>query len=278
MFRKTKVCNAVLAALGSGLFIASSPALAQQTFERVEITGSSIKRIDGETSLPVTVIKVEELTRQGVTTAEQAISRIAANQSTFGSYSAIGGTTGGKSEADLRGLGGPTNTNANKTLVLLNGRRLANHAFDAAAVDLNAIPLNAIDRIEILRDGASAIYGTDAIGGVINFILKRDFTGFELAASTQIPEGKGGGDTQRITATAGFGTLAQNRFNLLASLDWRKQTVLEAKDRKFSETGIIRGDVVGGTSGTSFPGDLGGYEPSLPNCNPPSSIPNPAGT
>ena len=98
---------------------------------------------------------------------------------------AIGGTTGGKSEADLRGLSGPTGTNANKTLVLLNGRRLANHAFDAAAVDLNAIPLAAIDRIEVLRDGASAIYGTDAIGGVINFILKREYSGLEISAQTQ---------------------------------------------------------------------------------------------
>ena len=95
--------------------------------------------------------------------------RIAANQSNFGVSQSIGATTGAKAETDLRGLGGPTGANGNKTLVLLNGRRIVNHSFDAAAVDLNAIPLNAIDRIEVLRDGASAIYGTDAIGGVINF-------------------------------------------------------------------------------------------------------------
>jgi iron complex outermembrane receptor protein len=276
MIKRTKLCTSLMIAFGSG--IAALPALAQQTLERVEITGSSIKRIDAETALPVTIIRVEELTRQGITTAEQALSRIAANQSNFGVSQAVGATTGGKAEADLRGLSGPIGSNANKTLVLLNGRRLANHAFDAAAVDLNAIPLNAVDRIEILRDGASAIYGTDAIGGVINFILRRDFRGLELSASTQIPEASGGGDTDRFTATWGFGSLTENRFNVLASLDWRRQRVLEAADRPFSRTGILRGQITAGTSGTSFPGDLDGFEPTLPGCAPPGSIPNPAGT
>ncbi|UUZ55777.1 TonB-dependent receptor plug domain-containing protein [Massilia sp. H-1] len=85
-----------------------------------------------------------------------------------GNYSGL--PTGGMASADLRGLGG------DKTLVLLNGRRLANHPYDGAAVDLNMIPISALDRVEVLRDGASAIYGTDAIGGVINFITKRSIT------------------------------------------------------------------------------------------------------
>ncbi len=278
MFKRTKICSGLMLAFGGTLALGVAPAFAQQQLERVEITGSSIRRISAETALPVTVIKVEELTRQGVTTTEQAIQRIAANQSNFGASASIGGTTGGKAEADLRGLSGPTNTNANKTLVLLNGRRLANHAFDAAAVDLNAIPLAAIDRIEILRDGASAIYGTDAIGGVINFILKRDLVGLEVNAQAQKPQQSGGGDTERVSLSGGFGSLTEQRFNVLGALDWRKQKVLPAAKRDFSKTGVIRGAVVAGTSGTSFPGDLSGFEPSLPNCNPPSSIPNPAGT
>ena len=187
--------------------------------------------------------------------------RIAANQSNFGVSASIGATTGGKADADLRGLGGPTNANGNKTLVLLNGRRIVNHSFDAAAVDLNAIPLNAIDRIEVLRDGASAIYGTDAIGGVINFILKRDYQGFEMSAQTQLPQHAGGGQTSRVNATAGWGSLATNGFNIMGSFDFRNQHVLEAAQRDFAKTGIIRGDVVSGTSGTSFPGDLNGFEP-----------------
>ena len=80
----------------------------------------------------------------------------------------------GLSSANLRGLGDGS------TLVLLNGRRLANYAFDGEAVDLNSIPSAAIDRVEVLKDGASAIYGTDAIAGVINFILRKDYSGDEI--------------------------------------------------------------------------------------------------
>ena len=136
-------------------------------------------------------------------------------------------------------MSGPTNTNANKTLVLLNGRRLANHAFDAAAVDLNAIPFAAIDRIEVLRDGASAIYGTDAIGGVINFILKRDLVGLEISAQAVQPQKSGGGDTQRVSLSGGFGSLTNERFNVMAALDWRKQSVLPAVKRDFAKSGIV---------------------------------------
>ena len=282
MLKRTMLSRSLLiafsgtAAMSGGVVFAQQADQAQATLERVEVTGSSIRRIGAETALPVTVIKVEDLTRQGVTTAEQAIQRIAANQSNFGASASIGGTTGGKSEADLRGLSGPTNTNANKTLVLLNGRRLANHAFDAAAVDLNAIPLAAVDRIEILRDGASAIYGTDAIGGVINFILKRELIGLEITAQAQKPERSGGGDTQRVSLSGGFGSLTEQRFNVMGTLDWRKQSVLAAADREFSKTGILgttRSAITAGTSGTAFPGDLNGFEPSGPLCDPPNSIP-----
>jgi iron complex outermembrane receptor protein len=276
MFKKTKVCTGLMLAFGGSLALGSLPALAQDATQRVEITGSSIKRVDAETALPVTILKVEDLTKQGVTTAEQAMQRIAANQANFGVSGAIGATTGAKAEADLRGLGGPTGQNANKTLVLLNGRRLANHAFDAAAVDLNAIPLAAVERIEVLRDGASAVYGTDAIGGVINFILKRDYVGLEASVQTQQPSRNDGGDTNRATVVGGFGSLSENRFNVLASLDYRKQRVLEAAKRSFAKTGVLgptRADLTAGTSGTSFPGDLNGFEPSGPTCNPPSSLP-----
>lgn len=272
--RKAVSAAAAIAACTFGL--AADLAQAQQQLDRVEVTGSSIRRISGETALPVTVIKVDDLAKQGVTNTEQAMSYIAANQSNFGASSAIGGTTGGKAEADLRGLSGPTGTNSNKTLVLLNGRRLANHAFDAAAVDLNAIPLSAIQTIEVLRDGASAIYGTDAIGGVINFITKREVKGLDVSAQLTAPKAKGGGDTKRVSVTGGFGSLTEQRFNVWASLDWRKQDVLAAADRSFSKSGIIgtsRGAITSGTSGTSFPGDLNGFEPSGPNCAPPGSIP-----
>ncbi len=272
MFEKTIVCSALMAAFGGTMLVLASPAAAQQ-LERVEITGSSLRRVEAETALPVTVLRVDELTRQGVTNVEQAMSRLSSNQSRINTA-----TGGGKAEADIRGLSGPTGNNSNKTLLLLNGRRIANHAFDAAAVDLNAIPLAAVDRIEVLRDGASAIYGTDAIGGVINFILRRDFKGLELSAQAIVPEASGGGDTKRFSLTGGYGSLTEQRFNILASIDHRKQKALGAEKRSFASTGVLRGRVTEGTSGSSFPGDVNGFEPTLPTCNPPSSIPNPAGT
>lgn len=279
MLKRTRISIAISAAFGASVagYLPAALAQQQQQLERVEITGSLLRRVDAETALPVTVIRTEDLAKQGVTTVEQAIQRIAANQSNFGISQSIGATTGGKAEADLRGLSAASGTNANKTLVLLNGRRIANHAFDAAAADLNAIPLSAIDRIEVLRDGASAIYGTDAIGGVINFIIRRDYQGLEISAENQAPQGPGG-DVNRVNLTAGFGSLSQQRFNVLASVDWRKQRVIEAVHRDFAKTGILQGNVVAGTSGTSFPGDLNGVEPTLPNCSPPGSVPNPAGT
>lgn len=277
MLKRTRLSIAISAAFGAGL-AGFSPSLIAQTqqLDRVEITGSSLRRVDAETSVPVTVIQVEDLIKQGVTTAEQALQRIAANQSNFGISQSIGATTGGKAEADLRGLGAASGTNGNKTLVLLNGRRIVNHPFDSAAVDLNSIPLSALSRIEVLRDGASAIYGTDAIGGVINFILRRDFQGIDVAAEYQRPEEGTQGQTKRVTLLGGFGSLAKQGFNIMGSFDWREQKVLAAIDRDFSRTGILgptRDDLTAGTSGTSFPGDANGFEPSGPACNPPSSLP-----
>ncbi|MEO8186530.1 MAG: TonB-dependent receptor [Burkholderiaceae bacterium] len=278
MLTRTRLSLAISAAFGAGLVGITPPVLAQQQLDRVEITGSSIKRVDAETALPVTVLRVEELIKQGVTTAEQAVQRIAANQSNFGINSAIGSTNGGgTSNADLRGLSAASGTYANKTLVLLNGRRIVNHPFDSAAVDLSAIPLAAISRIEVLRDGASAIYGTDAIGGVINFILRRDFQGIEVAADYQVPQESSAGQTKSATLAAGFGSLATQGFNVMGSFNWRKQKVMKATDRSFASTGILgptNDDLLSGTSGTSFPGDAGGFEPSGPACAPPSSLPS----
>ena len=284
MLKRTRLSLALSAAFGAGLAGVTPTVLAQtQALDRVEITGSLLRRVDAETALPVTIIRGEDLIKQGITTAEQAIARITGNQSAVGVNQSVGASTGGKSEADLRGLG--AQTAANKTLVLLNGRRLANSAIQGVegSVDLNAIPLAAIDRIEVLRDGASAIYGTDAIGGVINFILRRDYTGIELAVEYQKPQADGGGNERRITALAGFGSLDKDRWNVMASLDYRKQNALLAADRDYAKTGILgttRAQILSGTSGTSFPGDVNGFEPSGPGCSPPASVPvqNSAGT
>ena len=127
----------------------------------------------------MTVIKRDEIERSGATTASELLDLVTANNG--GGYNlnlAIGDAANpGFAGASLRGLG------PNSTLVLLNGRRLAVYAFQGGAVDLNAIAVGALERIEVLRDGASALYGSDAIGGVINFVTRRDFQGGEVAAS-----------------------------------------------------------------------------------------------
>jgi iron complex outermembrane receptor protein len=176
--RTTAVAQAAaLAMIGGTPLFAAPLALAQQaSLERVEITGSAVRRVDAETALPVTVLKVDELRQQGFTTVEDIVNTLSGNQTLATTSQAVGAITGGSTFANLRGLG------SNKTLVLLNGRRIANAATgggggDSSAPDLNTIPLAAIDRIEVLRDGASSLYGTDAIGGVINFITKKDFQG-----------------------------------------------------------------------------------------------------
>jgi iron complex outermembrane receptor protein len=250
---------AIVAAFGATVMALPAAQAQQQSgqqLDKVEITGSLIRRVDAETALPVQIIRADELTKQGVTTAEQALRLVASNQSLLGVSQGIGSTTGGQSSANMRGLG------SNKTLVLLNGRRIANHAYDSGAADLNAIPLAAIDRIEVLRDGASALYGTDAIGGVINFILRRDFTGVEVSAQLDSVQAAGG-DTKRASLVAGFGSLQKQGFNIMASLDYRDQDVVRALDRPFSKSGIAGGN----TSGTTFPGRVGSFQPSIANGN-----------
>ena len=238
MLRKTKLCTGLMIAFGSGMAVI--PAFAQETLERVEVTGSAIKRIDAETAVPVTILKVEELRKAGITSVEQLIQSVSASQSSQGTSQNIGASTGGVSTADLRGIG------ANKTLVLLNGRRIANNAFDAAAPDLNMIPFASLDRVEVLRDGASALYGSDAVGGVINFITKRDYTGFSVSAEAQKPQHPGGKD---YSGSFGFGTgdLAKDKFNFNGFFNYEHQEHIGGLDRNFNAR------VPGGLSPTPFP-------------------------
>ena len=155
------------------------------------------------------------------------------------------------SGASLRGL------DSRATLVLLNGRRLANYAFSSTDIgtDLHAIPLAAIERVEILKDGASAIYGSDAIAGVINFVLRNDFRGVELQAYAGDSEA-GGGSRTRGTLSLGFGDPAKERYNLFAIVDHQKDGELAARDRSFSATAYRPQDGLNRTSSSTFPGNI----------------------
>lgn len=261
--------------VSSALLSAAFP-LAAQHLGRVDVIGYADKSSGAAVRPGVRVLRAADLSRAGVTTAEQALRRLAANQSAQSFSQGVGEFTGSISEADLRGLG------PEKTLVLINGRRIANHAYDGASVDLNAIPLAAIERIEVSREGASALHGSGAIGGVVNFILRRDVQGVELAAEREQPTHRGGA-TSRATLAAGTGNLDTEGYNAFMTLDVRQQRVLAGGDRSFSKSGIVRrrdGSIRSSrTRRTSFPGDLDGFDPSLATgCSPPRSIPNADGS
>ncbi len=232
MFKRTKVHAGVLAALGGASLVGAMPAFAQQTDatpqaeQRVEITGSLIKRIDAETSLPVQVIARDQIEKLGVTTVEELLTTLTVNSAVGANTTAegSGASTYGESNASLRGLG------ANKTLVLVNGRRLANYATDGTAVDINSIPLASVERVEILKDGASGVYGSDAVAGVINFILRKNFKGLEVtgyAGGTK----DGGGGAFKGALTYGKGDFDSDRYNLLLSLDWAKDQAIYGSQR-----------------------------------------------
>ncbi|AXE30009.1 TonB-dependent receptor [Chromobacterium phragmitis] len=232
---------AAIGLMGSGFAHAAD----DNQLERVTITGSNIKRsIKQEKALPVTILKTEDLAKQGLTTVEQVVNSIAANQSTQGASYAVGASTGGGSFASLRGLGNQY------TLVLLDGRRMANQAIDGTSADLNAIPLSVIDRVEVLLDGASAIYGTDAIGGVMNFITKKSVKGLNIGGSFANPQ-HGGGDEKRLNASYGFGDLGQDGFNVYGAIDYLKRDAVMASQRDFSNK--ITADT--GSSPNAWPGN-----------------------
>jgi iron complex outermembrane receptor protein len=264
------------AALIAGVAVA---ALAQQPADdsrgaiRIEVTGSNIPRSESESALPVQVLTRGEIGRSGATTTAELLSKVSANILGFNDQLSIGEfVQPGLSSANLRGIG------SGSTLVLLNGRRVANYAFSGGAVDVNTIPLSAIDRVEILKDGASAIYGTDAIAGVINFILRKDFKGFEATGYGAWTE-HGGADQRQAIVSAGYGDLSTDRFNIFATLSYQKEDAVRAIYRPFSRTGYIPAEGINQLSGASFPANI-----RLPSglflnpaaatgCAPPASIP-----
>ena len=261
---------AVLAALSSA---AGAQGAQPGVSLRVDVTGSNIPRSDVESSLPLQVITAEEIARTGVTTTAELMGRVSANVLGFNDALSIGAPfNAGLASISLRGLGDGS------TLVLLNGRRVSNYAMSGEAVDVNQIPLAAIERVEILKDGASAIYGSDAIAGVVNFILRKDFTGFELTAFGSWPQRRGGGQWQG-QVSAGHGDLTRDGYNVFVMAGYQKDEALDALERSFSRTGYRPSEGLLGLPPTTFPANvvlgrgLAG-NPSFANgCAPPASLP-----
>jgi iron complex outermembrane receptor protein len=206
------------------------PALAQQVerVERIEVTGSNIKRLDAETASPVLVVTRDDLLRSGRGTVAEYLQSLTLDgqgslPTTFGNGFAPGATA-----ISLRGLG------ATATLVLVNGRRVAAYplADDAQRqfTDLSGIPLQAVERIEVLKSGASSIYGSDAIAGVVNIILRRDVQGVEAMASTGSSRYHDG-RRDSVAVLAGVGDLGRDGFNAFVDLEWMKSEGVHYRDR-----------------------------------------------
>jgi len=215
---------------------ASPPASAETAEDSgaaIIVTGSRIKQDPTKSAAPLQVITPSDLSREGINGPEQLISFLSTNgngaDNLASNSDVVTGAqrgTNGLSAANLRGQG------AAATLVLLNGRRVAAHGLTGGAVDVNQVPFAALERVEVLKDGASAIYGTDAIGGVINFITKSNFQGVVINGFTDITQ-RNDSAIYRLSGTAGYGDLDEQGFNIMGAVSKSWNSALLGQDRDF---------------------------------------------
>jgi iron complex outermembrane receptor protein len=194
--------------------------------EKVEVTGSHIKRVDVEGASPIQVIDRKAIEKTGYNSVADVLRDTTANS--FGSTrEKSGSNAAGVAHVNLRGLG------SSNTLVLLNGQRLPSDAV-TGAVDLNLIPMAAIERVEVLKDGASATYGSDALGGVVNVITRKNFTGNEVSlvqTQPQLP----GGNKREISLVNGINTKKLNMVNVVY---YRDNDLVNSRDRDWTNKGV----------------------------------------
>ncbi len=209
------------------VLLATAPVLAQDI--KVNVTGTNIKRVDQETAAPVETITREDIQASGLQTIAAVVQSITANNNGTISNAFVNGFAAGASGVSLRGLG------ANNTLVLINGRRLAVYGLaddgQRSFVNLNQVPFDAVERIEVLKDGASAIYGSDAVAGVVNIILRQQYTGVTATATGGVTY-KGDGEQFRGAITAGVGDLTKDRYNAFITIDGQQQQAIATNNRK----------------------------------------------
>lgn len=219
--------------------------------KKIVVTGSYIKRVDEEGPAAVQTINKEDLKKQGQNSVADVLRNAAITNG--GTRETSGSNQAGTATASLRGFG------AGDILVLLNGQRLPKIG-GGNTVDLNLIPISAVERIEILKDGASALYGSDALGGVINFITKKDFNGSNITTRYSLPEERGGSRID-ILGSTGYST---DRFSILGVLQYRNNKAIFDADRDFSKIT----DVATQGSPSGSPGywiDDNGRNPGFPS-------------
>lgn len=278
-FKTTKLRDAIVYAIvagattvaGTGIALAQETEDQQgstQTLDRIEVLGSRIKRSEAESALPVLSLSRQELERTGLTQVADVLREISVAGPSL-SLNTNNGNTSGNSSINLRNCG------SNRTLVLVNGRRWASDNGLAGAVDLSSIPMAAVERIDVLKDGASALYGSDAICGVINIQTRNDFEGAQFNAYRgQYSQGDGVREAYDFTVGG-----SSERFSGLLNLSYTKQDVVSAGDREISAVPLYGFPATVSTPGRASPvGPYGNFnvtglgniilDPSRPGCLP----------
>jgi iron complex outermembrane receptor protein len=283
---RTGWCLAPLAWLTFGLAHGAAqdiyPAQPAAAADRVTVTGSSLRRADIETPSPVQVLTSQDLQRSGYSSVADVLKNLTASNMGAMSQALPSANSAGASGISLRGL------TVGATLVLIDGHRMATYPLQddgrRGFVDIASLPMDAIERIEVLKDGASAIYGSDAIAGVVNVILKKTLVGTTIRAETGI-SAHGDGRTRHASFSKGWGDLAAEGHNVYMTFEARHQDSVLLKNRPFlavtdwtryggvnltqgTASGAPSGASSGGGSGTGYLTDANGKPIYyFPGCN-----------
>ena len=239
------------------------------TLDTVQVTGTNLRRSDEAGVNPVLVLDRAQIERSGKVTVSDLLRSLTANSGNSFNEQYTGSFANGSAGVSLRGL------SQKNTLVLVNGYRVAAYGFAQNTqdnfVDLNALPLGAVERIEVLKDGASALYGSDAIAGVVNIILRRKIEGIELDAAYGAAT-EGGIDQRSLGLRAGVGDPDKDGYSLRFSLDVLDRGRLDADERDLTRDGDYRDQPGGRLAGWSTQGGAHLSNPRapqrFPNCQP----------
>lgn len=257
----TLLASAIAVATPAIATTAAESIVEKTSVERIQVTGSFIKRSQQEDATPLLQIDADAIAASGKVTLTEVLRDLSVNSGNSFDEQYTGSFSAGSASIGLRGLS-PKNT-----LVLVNGQRLSNYGFalntQDTFVDLNALPLSAVKRIEVLKDGASSVYGSDAIAGVVNIILKQDITDTEISVSGGRAT-QGGLEQYGLGLSTGIGEVAQDGYNLSLTLDWFDRARLDASERDLLNSGDFRHLPGGKLAGWSAQGANSLATPSLP--------------
>lgn len=253
----------------------SQIAFAQQAddgkpIQKVVVTGSNIAHIDAETATPVTILRREDITRTGANSVTELLNTLTSATGSLDDISGSNSFAGGASSVSLRNLG------KQSTLILLNSRRVAPYAladYNEVFTNLDSLPMDAIDRVEVLRNGGSAVYGSDAVAGVINIITRSDYQGLQLKGSHNVSLMNNEFHSSEASLTGGHGNFATDGYNVLANVElyqrgdvmWRNvvNSINPTYGDKFSSVAPGSGKIFGNRgapSSYSYPGNILGLE------------------